>query len=114
MPGGQLPQPGGQLHRGPGAQHPPRLCAPDGRSDAGALSGDPVEMPQTEGERLALRSAPGNRDAHAAVNVHTQQVAPRPPVAHEIELNAGSNTRCRWVTRIGSKRQPKLHGDRIP
>src|SRR5690606_6293397 len=97
----QFGEPGRQFRPRAGAQRPALLDGERGRRDPLALSGDPVDVPPDEGVRLAARAAAGDGDADAAVRFDPQDVAPGPPVAHEVH-------RVGW--RVLAEGKAELHG----
>ena len=75
------------------------------RLQSGTLVRDPPEMAEAELRGLPPRAAAWNRDAHTAVTVDAQDIAPRAAMPHEVELDRG---------RVVLEREPELHDDRIP
>jgi hypothetical protein len=78
----------------------------DGRRfDSSSLIRNPLKVPEAECGGFPPGSSARNRDAHAAIVLHPQHVPPRPPVAHEVELD-GRKFLIEW--------EAELHDDRIP
>lgn len=109
MCGREFRKPCGKLHDSPGRQLPAFVRAECGPRDSCPLTGDPVQMPESERGGFAPRAAARDRDAYTTVRIHAQQIPPGPLVSDEIKLDRGFGS-----FRPIAEWKPELHGDRIP
>src|SRR5688572_135984 len=85
VPGGYLEQPRRQLLARTIAERRSLLSSERRRGQPGPLPCDPLGMTLHELVGLALRSAAGNRHAHAAVVFDAQQVSARAPMTDKVD-----------------------------